>query len=100
VGWETRARGVRYYTRSRRINGRVVREYIGTGPVAEAIAALEARDRVARLDPYFAVRTHSSQSRHDARQEAEWLSAYFRRYPTDRTLPGQRSKTMNREIRG
>jgi hypothetical protein len=51
------------------------------------------------LDSYFAVRTHSSKSRHEARQEAESLGAYFRRYPTDQAVPGKRSKTMNREIR-
>jgi len=41
MGWESRGRGKRrYYTRSRWVDGRVVREYIGSGPAAE-IAALE-----------------------------------------------------------
>src|SRR5215204_2543171 len=41
MGWESRERGKRrYYTRSRWVNGRVVREYVGSGPAAE-IAALE-----------------------------------------------------------
>ncbi len=47
-GWETRSRGGRYYSRTRRENGRIVREYVGTGPLAEAIAALDARDRAYR----------------------------------------------------
>ena len=41
MGWE---RG-RYYTRSRKRNGRVVREYIGGGEVALLIAQMDAIDR-------------------------------------------------------
>ena len=40
MGWESRGRGKRYYTRSRWVDGRVVREYVGSGTLAE-IAALE-----------------------------------------------------------
>jgi hypothetical protein len=49
MAWETRARGGLYYTRSVRRNGRVHREYFGVGPVAEAIAALDALEHDKRL---------------------------------------------------
>ncbi len=48
MGWEGRARGGRYYTRSKRIAGRVVREYIGTGEAAEAMADVDSLEREQR----------------------------------------------------
>ena len=44
MGWD---KG-RYYTRSRKVNGRVVREYLGTGRVAELVAQMDALDRERR----------------------------------------------------
>lgn len=48
MGWEFRERGSRYYTRSIRVNGRVTRQYLGSGAVAQAIAYLDEKDRMER----------------------------------------------------
>ena len=44
MGWE---KG-RYYTRSRKVDGRVVREYIGGGEVGSLVAQMDAIERERR----------------------------------------------------
>jgi hypothetical protein len=46
--WERRERGGSYYTRSRRVDGRVIREYVGKGPLAELVARADAMRRLRR----------------------------------------------------
>ena len=42
--WERRERGGLYYTRSRKVNGRVVREYVGSGALGELAALMDAQE--------------------------------------------------------
>ena len=44
MGWETRKGRGKYYTRSERVDGKVVRTYVGQ-PVAALVAALEQLSR-------------------------------------------------------
>lgn len=46
MGWETRERGGRYYTRSRRVNRRVVRQYCGGGLSGQLGAQLDEYGRL------------------------------------------------------
>ena len=48
MGWERRRNGA-YYYRAKKVDGRVVKEYVGAGPLAELLAAHDARERAERL---------------------------------------------------
>ena len=43
--WERRQRGGHYFTRSRKVNGKTVREYVGGGILGELAARLDAEER-------------------------------------------------------
>lgn len=48
MGWETRGGRGAYYTRSKRVNGRVRREYVGGGIHGERAALIDAARRAHR----------------------------------------------------
>ncbi len=61
MGWERRKRGGLYYTRSRKVRGRVVREYVGGGLLGQFAAASDAERRAevkARAEAWHAERAH------------------------------------------
>jgi hypothetical protein len=45
VAWERTERGGLYYTRSRKVNGRVIREYVGGGLLGQLAARMDAAER-------------------------------------------------------
>jgi hypothetical protein len=48
MGWEKRERGGLYYTRTRKVGGRVVREYVGGGTLGHVAALQDAQERCRR----------------------------------------------------
>jgi hypothetical protein len=61
MSWETRANGNRYYTRSRRVNGRIEREYVGGGEIGELSEQMDAMKREERQQRAEAIREAKSQ---------------------------------------
>jgi len=61
MSWESRRGRGRYYTRSRCVNGRIVREYIGTGSLANLLARLDLVHRRQMADVAAACRRQKAE---------------------------------------
>ena len=48
MSWENRPNGRKYYTRSRRVNGRIQREYVGAGSLGELAEQFDIEEREER----------------------------------------------------
>ena len=48
MSWDRKQRGGKYYYRSRRVDGKSMKKYVGRGPVAELAARLDERARQGR----------------------------------------------------
>jgi hypothetical protein len=70
MGWQSRGGGRRYYTRSVRRDGRVVRQYVGAGEAGEAAAAADQERRAARNAERVAMRSTLSRLAEVDRQVA------------------------------
>lgn len=84
MGWESRNGRGRYYTRSRKVNGRFVREYIGCGIEAELAAHADEDARQARKARQAAQRRERSEARELDRQLDRQLDELCQ--STDRVL--------------
>jgi hypothetical protein len=73
MGWEKRGHRERYcYTRSRREGGRVIRQYIGVGIIAEIAAQEDQEERQRRLED----REQRRREREEATSTLEALTAF------------------------
>ena len=73
MGWEKRRRGGLYYTRSKKVRGRVVREYVGGGLLGQLAALSDAERRAKRkADRMHGLLSELALRSHGARIRRRW----------------------------
>lgn len=82
MAWEHRRGGGRYYTQSRRVNGRVRRVYWGKGPIAEKVAEGDALLQRQREDRRQGQRAEAEAIR-QTEQQFQYVSQICRRLVQD-----------------
>jgi hypothetical protein len=96
MGWDKNGR---YYTRSRKVNGCVLREYIGTGYVAELVARLDAIECERREGERAALRAEKARLEAiDADFKALTVTAdLVARRAAGRRIPSAQARRMEKE---
>lgn len=78
MGWETRRNGRTYYYNKKRIEGKVVSRYVGTGPIADLI---DKTTELTRLR-FEADRQKRQAFRAELEEEAQPVEAFFQQVET------------------
>jgi len=88
MAWERRPRGTRYYTRSRKVDGRTVRQYVGSGLLGALAHEKDAARRAQAQEETG--RWHAIRSQLEAadRATAEFIRAAERRVQVALVLAG------------
>ncbi len=95
MGWQNG-----YYYRVRKINGRVVKEYIGTGRVAELAAGLDRDERAERercsAPPIGRTKPSWNAWPPPSRSSTTWLTCWARRRTVGRRLSPAQPRGMEK----